>query len=88
MERREDQGQKWEAFGPRGGYKGSVMGEKGVTALRALGERGDAGSQRLVKARVAPGAGREGRDGPGGFGHPTKGAAVVKLGMGRERGGC
>lgn len=58
MERREDQGQKWEAFGPRGRYKGSVMGEKGVTALRALGQRGDAGSQRLVKARVAPGAGR------------------------------
>lgn len=59
--REEDQGQKWEAFGPRGRYKGSVMGEKGFMALKTLGERGVAGSQRLMKARVAPREGRESR---------------------------
>lgn len=55
MERREGQGQKWEAFGLKGRCKGSVTGEKGVTALRAPGERGDAGSQPLVKAGGLPG---------------------------------
>lgn len=36
------------------------MGEKGVMALRALEERGDAGSQRLVKARWLLGLGGRG----------------------------
>lgn len=56
------------------------MGEKGVPALWALGDRRDAGSQQLRKAGVAPGAGRDGVAGPGGVGHPMEGAAGDRKG--------
>jgi len=46
-----------------------------------LWDRGDAGCQWLMKAGAAPGIVR-----PAGFGHPVEGAAVVKQGIGRERG--
>lgn len=81
--REEDQGQKWEAFGPRGRYKGSVMGEKGVRAP----ER---------ERRCWQPAAREGRGGfQGGRGEPDlKAVAILRKVQpwlnrtGRERGGC
>lgn len=63
MERREEQGQEWEEFGPGGRWNGSVIGTK---VWRHLG---------LREREKRPGGGVAGLRS---FGHPRKDAAVIK----------